>query len=394
MPVHGFQLFTFAQRFHMGDLQSPRNRAGQWSVWKAMPGSTVFAQRWMSVLGGSLLILAGCASKPDDKQLAQTVQAAVARDSAITGGVTVASLHGLITLRGQVSSDAARVLAGRDAAAVRGVTGVVNVLTIGAPVEAGEASAPVGEARPVRERRRKERPAQDLSVPVPRPVASSPQPAPPVSSARVPATVRPVETTASVPPPPSTPPPTPAPVKHTIPAGSVVSVRLIESLDSRQNKAGDTFRATLNAPIREGGEVVIPAGANVEGRVADASNAGRFSGHAELRLELTKLTSHGTAYSLQTESYQRAGDGRGKGTAETVGAGAALGAIIGAVAGGGRGAAIGTMAGAGAGGGARGVEKRDRVYFPSETVLTFKLQEPVTVVGGDTAEPSRTVLAR
>jgi hypothetical protein len=156
-------------------------------------------------------------------------------------------------------------------------------------------------------------------------------------------------------------------------------VRLVDSIDSAKNKPGDTFRATLNAPIRVDGDVAVPAGADVEGRIVDASNAGRFSGHSELKLELTKLTIHGNVYELQTADYDRADKGRGKGTAETVGGGAALGAIIGAIAGGGKGAAIGTVAGAGAGGAARGVKGGKAMKFPSESVLSFRLSQSITV---------------
>ena len=102
-------------------------------------------------------------------------------------------------------------------------------------------------------------------------------------------------------------------------------------------------------------------------------------GHAELKLELTKLTSRGHVYQLNTENFDTAGAGRGKGTAQTVGGGAVLGAIIGAVAGGGKGAAVGTVAGAGAGGAARGVMKGKAITFPSESVLSFKLQVPLLV---------------
>jgi hypothetical protein len=186
--------------------------------------------------------------------------------------------------------------------------------------------------------------------------------------------------------PPSTPPP---PAKYTIAEGTTLSVRLVDSIDSSRNKVGDTFRATLNAPIRVDGDVAVPAGADVEGRIVDASNAGRFSGHSELKLELTKLTFHGNTYQLQTADYDRSGNGRGKGTAETVGGGAALGAIIGAIAGGGRGAAIGTVAGAGAGGAARGAKGGQAIRFPSETVMSFRLEQPVTVTSGKDSGDSR-----
>jgi len=178
-----------------------------------------------------------------------------------------------------------------------------------------------------------------------------------------------------------------------VPSGTVLSIRLIDSLDSAKNKEGDTFRATLKVPLTVDGDTVIPAGADVEGRVAEVSNAGRFTGKSELNLELMKLTYNGTVYPLQTQNYDKAGDSRGKGTAETVGGGAVLGAIIGAIAGGGKGAAIGSTAGAGAGGATRAAKSGKRITFPSETVLTFKLQQPITVVttkgSGDARTPAR-----
>lgn len=181
-------------------------------------------------------------------------------------------------------------------------------------------------------------------------------------------------------------------MKHVIPSGTTLSIRLIDSLDSAKNKVGDTFRATLKVPVSVDGDTVIPAGADIEGRVADVSNAGRFTGHSELNLELIKLTSNGTVYPVQTNGYDRAGDSRGKGTAETVGAGAAIGAIIGAIAGGGKGAGIGSAAGAGAGGATRAAKSGKRITFPSETVLAFKLQEPITVTTTKAAADSRSPL--
>jgi hypothetical protein len=131
--------------------------------------------------------------------------------------------------------------------------------------------------------------------------------------------------------------------------------------------------------VRLDGQVVIPSGLDVEGRIVDASQGGRFAGHSTLALQLTKLTARGEAYPLETNNYEKETGNRGKGTAETVGGGGVLGAIIGGLAGGGKGAAIGGLAGAGAGGVARGVKGAQHVTFPSETVLTFTLQQPLIV---------------
>jgi uncharacterized protein YcfJ len=106
-------------------------------------------------------------------------------------------------------------------------------------------------------------------------------------------------------------------------------------------------------------------------------------------LQLDSLSSGGKSYSLQTDQYRKEGKSRGKNTAEKVGGGAIVGGIIGAIAGGGKGAAIGTAAGAGVGGGAQAASKSQQIKLPSETVLNFTLQAPITVVQAPAAEANR-----
>lgn len=333
-----------------------------------------------------LMLSVACSRQVDDKQIVQAIQSEIQKDNAITGEVTIESKRGVVTLNGHVTNEAARKLAAREAAGAAGVTEVVNNLTVqGPPADLAAAPAP---SRPVRERadreprrlarERHERPSEPrheeiatATPPPPQPLPMS-NPAPAVSPA-------PPPEPAAVSTPPPAPAPPPAPTKYTIPSGTVLSVRLIDSIDSSRNRVGDTFRGTLNAPIRIDGDLAVASGAEVEGRLVDASNAGRYTGHSELKLELTKLVVRGEAYPLQTTDFARSGNGRGKGTAETVGGGAALGAIIGALGGGGRGAAIGTIAGAGAGGAVRGAKGAEPIRLPSETVLSFTLQQPVTV---------------
>jgi len=166
-------------------------------------------------------------------------------------------------------------------------------------------------------------------------------------------------------------------------------VRLIDPIDTEHSQAGDTFRATLKEPIMVDDEVVIPMGADVEGRIAELRSAGHFSGQSELALELARLTVNGKTYSISTDQWTKEGTSRGKRTAATVGGGAAVGAIIGAIAGGGKGAAIGAAAGAGAGTGVQAITKGQQIKLAAETPLLFRLESPLSVIPASSSNPGR-----
>ncbi len=158
-----------------------------------------------------------------------------------------------------------------------------------------------------------------------------------------------------------------------------MAIRLVDAIDSEKSQPGQTFRATLDSPLSSEGEVAIPAGYDVQGHIVDVKSAGKFAGKSELVLQLDRITVGGKSYSLQTDQYKRAGSSRTTNTAEKVGAGAAIGAIIGGLAGGGKGAAIGAAAGGGLGGGVQAATKGQQIKLPTETVLNFTLQSPLTV---------------
>lgn len=165
----------------------------------------------------------------------------------------------------------------------------------------------------------------------------------------------------------------------TVPAGTLLKVRMIDGVDSSKNKVGDQFTASLEDALVVGNTVVAPKGADVYGRLAEAKSAGHISGHSELQLELTGIRINGNIQPIVTGEYSAAGKGRGKQSAERIGGGAALGAIIGAIAGGGKGAAIGAGVGAGAGTAVQVVTHGEQVKIPSETLLDFTLSQPLTV---------------
>ena len=168
----------------------------------------------------------------------------------------------------------------------------------------------------------------------------------------------------------------------TVPAGTRVLVRTVDSIDSSKNKVGDKFTATLETNLMAVDTVAARAGATVYGRVTDAKAAGRMAGGAELGLELTDIVINGTAYPLLTSSYEVQGKGKGSGTAKKVVGGAGLGALIGGIAGGGKGAAIGLAAGGAVGTGASAAGKGKQLNIPSETLLEFRLAQPAQLPAG------------
>ena len=156
-------------------------------------------------------------------------------------------------------------------------------------------------------------------------------------------------------------------------------MRTIDSIDSSVNSTGQTFRASLDAPIVVGDRVVIPKGLNVNLKLIEASSAGKFKGRSELTVSLDNFTYQGRTYQIASSDVQQKGGSRGKRSAEVIGGGAVLGAIIGGLAGGGKGAAIGAGAGAGTGAVVQAVTHGEKVKIASETRLDFTLHDPVNV---------------
>jgi hypothetical protein len=90
---------------------------------------------------------------------------------------------------------------------------------------------------------------------------------------------------------------------------------------------------------------------------------------------------NGRTYALATETHRSVSAGHKKRNAVLVGGGSGVGALIGAIAGGGKGALIGAGAGAAAGtAGAAATGKRE-IRIPAESVLGFRLREPVWIEG-------------
>jgi hypothetical protein len=175
----------------------------------------------------------------------------------------------------------------------------------------------------------------------------------------------------------------PSPVQSvkriTVPAGTRILIRMMDSVDSSKQKAGYRFTATLETNLQAEDTVVAPRGTKVYGQLAKASSSGRMSGSSELTLELTDITINGTAYPLLTSTFEIKGKGEGSKTAKKIIGGAGLGAIIGGIAGGGKGAAIGAGAGVVGGTILAGSKKGEQLVIPVESLIEFRLQQPVAL---------------
>ena len=348
------------------------------------------------LLAASLLaatLLSGCRKQeapPSDAALTSAVGTRLAGDAAIAAEPIQSSVQtGVATLTGAVSSDAARALAANDAAQVPGVRTVVNNLTVqtaAAPPPALPISTPTPEPTPAparatsdrRPRSTDVRPSRGTSTPARAREEQRAEIAPPT------AVTAPIERAAT-----PTAPPTPVVRNLTLPAGSVLPVRITQTLDSATTQQGEAFSGTIASDVVSEGATVLRQGTAVSGRVTAVQEAAHFKGSALLSIELTGVNPRGERVSLSTEPYTTEGKGRGKNTAIKTGGGAAVGAILGGIFGGGKGAAIGAAAGGGAGAGVNGITRGEQVQIPAESLIRFRLASPATVrVSGASASPA------
>jgi hypothetical protein len=283
----------------------------------------------ISIASAVILLTVGtaCSRRPSDETIAKDIQTKAAADSDTRDSqVNVEAKEGKVTLSGKVKTPAAQQKLEQIAREEPGANGVDDQTTVEPPGAASE---------------------------------------PPFAA--------PAATTAS------TPVQKPKPPPVVIPAGTVLTVRTVDSLSSKSSQAGQTFRGTLAQPVNVGGKTALPAGCKVTGTVVTAKAKGKIKGEGQLDLTLTSLSVGAQTYDITTRLLSSTEKGKGKRTAATAGGGAAGGALIGGLAGGGKGAAIGAIAGAGVGlvGGALTGNKQ--IEVPAESALSFTLATSLTL---------------
>ncbi len=296
-------------------------------------------------LASVVLMVSGCSKKPTDKQIAAQLQKKLMADAALQGQpISVVVDHGTVTLSGVVSGQGSKELASNDAAQIKGVRSIINNL------------ATQGQGN---------------------------QPGPNAGDATM--NGQPIQSYSTMPPPPQGPSSS-GPMQGAysaqpmvIPAGTRIRIQLAQTISTQGNQTGDPFSGTVASPIVVNGQTIVRAGAQANGTVTDVKRLGRFVGQAILAVRLDTVRAGGRTYPVQTSTVERFEKGKGKRTAIITGGGAGLGALIGGLAGGGKGALIGGLLGGGGGAAGSAFTGNRDLVLPAESILTFRLENNVTV---------------
>ena len=174
--------------------------------------------------------------------------------------------------------------------------------------------------------------------------------------------------------------PSAAAMKVTLPQGTVLAVRVGETLTSEKNESGDGWTGVLAEPVVVNGLVIAERGAEVTGRVTNVKRAGRVKGVGTIGVTLSRLaTADGQRVAINTTSYAAVGKDETKKDVGKVAIASGVGAAIGAIAGRGKGAAIGAGAGAAAGTGVVLATRGGPAVISNEALIRFRIASPVTI---------------
>lgn len=343
------------------------------------------AMSWMLAFAFCFAVLAGShasaqAAGSNDSGLQSAVSSALAHDPVLKNQAVIATTaNGVVTLTGSVDTAQQRQQAETDAASVPGVSGIENNITVGGQSGASaEQQAPPPPSDQEQGQQNIPPPPPDQSQqpsPAQNPQSMPPPPPPDQSSGRAPYVPQGGEQQGYN----NYPPPQPPSGPVTIPAGTLLQIRVSEPLDVTKLKDGAPFQATAASDVFEGNVLAIPRGAVLQGTVVHVKKPGPLGGDGEMQLQLTQVDLGGRSYPVTTDLWSSKGPNKAGYTAGNTVGGALVGALIGGLIGRGGGAAAGALVGGGAGLAASAATNGPRIYLPAESLLNFHLSAPVTV---------------
>ncbi|HLY63418.1 MAG TPA: PEGA domain-containing protein [Terriglobia bacterium] len=166
------------------------------------------------------------------------------------------------------------------------------------------------------------------------------------------------------------------PQRVIIPAGTIITVRMVDDVDSSRDKAGKEFAAKVDAPITVGDQEIIPQDAEAHLRLLSVGNPSQPS----LQLQLFTLTLNGKNLNVAATPYSKAADPAQKPAARPPANNARVGGILGGLAGGAAGKAISNAIG-----GNNRPTNTSGVQAPPQTLaadtkIDFTLRGPILVM--------------
>jgi hypothetical protein len=167
----------------------------------------------------------------------------------------------------------------------------------------------------------------------------------------------------------------------TIPAGTVLRLRVNRGFGSDISRVEDPVSATLARAVVVNGRTILPAGSRASGYVTEATRPGKVRGRGRVAVRFTRIApaDESTTYNMRTNSWVAVAPATKKKDALTIGIPAAGGAVIGALVDGKKGAAIGSAAGGGAGTAVVLSTRGKEVRINRGATLAVRLTEPLTV---------------
>lgn len=152
------------------------------------------------------------------------------------------------------------------------------------------------------------------------------------------------------------------------------------AMDTAVSRVGDEIEAKTLSPVQMDGEVVLPKGTLVEGRVTEVQSSGRVKGRAKLAFTFDRVRTRSGTKKIATSYVEKEAASGHKKDATVIGGAAGVGAIIGGIAGGKKGAAIGATIGGASGAGVVLGTKGEEIQLPAGTEVNVRLDEPLSVV--------------
>ena len=116
-----------------------------------------------------------------------------------------------------------------------------------------------------------------------------------------------------------------------LPAGTVVSVRVHQAINSDALKVGDTVDATVSSPITVDGNVIVTTGARAKLKVTGVDHTAKEGGAEHLQLALVDLSTEQGRVQVTTPAHQFDGPTVHTEQAKRGGIGAAAGAVVGKI---------------------------------------------------------------